>query len=302
MRFDHLWVVGFGGPESPQEVRPFLERVARGTHIPEARLKQVEAQYAQIGGFSPYNEHARRLLEKLSRRLESDGVRLPVFLALKNAAPFPPETAEKARRNGLRRGLVLVLAPHRSPASFGKYQTAVEEAWGSSEGLDYVPAWHDQSGFIQAQADQIREVWPEAGPGDPTTRMVFMAHSIPLEMARACGYEQEIRTSGQGVCRRLGIGGRLWIAYQSRSGDPAQPWLGPELNTMLLEWKREGVRCVVLVPIGFLLDHAEVLFDLDVQARQQVEAQGLIYRRASTVMDHPKFIEMLATLIRKELS
>lgn len=301
MGFDHLLVIGFGGPERREEVRPFLERVARGTRIPEARLRQVEQQYEEIGGFSPYNKYARRLCEKLAARLKTDGVDLPLFLAMKNAAPFLPEVLKEIRGRGLRRGLALVLAPHRSDASFGKYLRAVEEAKqeiGAADlRTDYVRPWHDHPLFIEAQADKVRGVWPVDGPA----RLVFMAHSIPVEMARASGYEQEIRRSAEEVGRKLGVPD-VCVAYQSRSGDPKQPWLGPDLPALVPEWKRQGIRRIVLVPVGFLLDHAEVLYDLDILARRLIEAEGMVYRRSSTVMDHPKFVELLARLIREELS
>lgn len=300
MKFDHLLVIGFGGPASREEIRPFLERVAKGTRIPEARLSQVEQQYEQIGGFSPYNKHARRLFDALAARLKAGGVNLPAFLAMKNTAPSLAEAFREIGGRGLNRELALVLAPHRSDASFGKYQRAVEEAKQEAGAggvrTGYVGPWHDHPLFIEAQADQVRRVLPEG----EEALLVFTAHSIPAEMARACGYEREILRSAEAVCARLGVSD-FCVAYQSRSGDPRQPWLGPDIPALIPEWKQRGIRRVALVPVGFLLDHAEVLYDLDILARQTLEREGIEVRRASTVMDHPKFVEMLAGLIREEL-
>lgn len=294
MRRDHVLLIGFGGPTRADEVRPFLERIARGTKIPEERLRQVESQYARAGGFSPYNAHASRLREKLQQRLP----RMPVFLGMRNWNPLLAEALEEIRAKGLRRGLGVVLAPHRSPASYDRYLQALEEARrpaGAAE-LEYdaLHPWYDHPLFIQAQAERVREAWNPAGSdGREATELIFTAHSIPEEMAGRCRYEEEIRVSSAAVAAELGHE-RWSIAYQSRSGDPKQPWLGPDVRELAARLKQGGVRRAVLVPVGFLFDHMEVLYDLDVDARARFEQAGIAFCRAPTVMDHPQFVEMLA--------
>ena len=292
-RVDHAFLIGFGGPENPAEVRPFLERLARGTRIPEERLREVESHYQATGGFSPYNAHARRLFGKLQGELET-----PLFLGMRNWQPFLADTLRGIADRGLRSGLAVVLAPHRSEASFGRYleglQSAVLEAGVSIE-YRALPPWHDHPGFIGAQAERIRPFWGD-GAGK---HLLFTAHSIPLEMAKASSYVAEIETSSRAVAGVVGAS-RWSVAYQSRSGPPGQPWLEPDVRAEIRRLKAEGIREVITVPVGFLFDHTEVLYDLDVEAKQAAEAEGLKFLRAPTVMDHPQFVRMLAELIKEQ--
>lgn len=292
-RADHALLIGFGGPEKPAEVRPFLERLTRGTRIPEDRLREVESHYRVTGGFSPYNAHARRLFEKLQEQLEA-----PLFLGMRNWQPFLADTLRGITDRGLRSGLAVVLAPHRSEASFGRYlkslETAVQETGGQVE-YKILPPWYEHPGFIGAQAERIRPLWGD-GAG---RRLLFTAHSIPLEMAKASSYAAEIEASGRAVAQTVGT--KRWsVAYQSRSGPPGQPWLEPDVLSEIRRLKTDGVSAVVVVPIGFLFDHTEVLYDLDVEAKHAAEREGLIFLRAPTVMDHPQFVRMLAELIKEQ--
>ncbi len=291
-RADHLLLIGFGGPENPAEVRPFLERLTRGTRIPEERLREVESHYRLTGGSSPYNRHARRLAEKL--RAQSD---LPVFLGMRNWQPFLADTLREIADRGLRRGVAVVLAPHRSEASFGRYvkglEASVQETAAPVE-YDILPGWHNHPGFIGAQADRIRSLLS----GENGVHLLFTAHSIPLEMAEGSSYAAEISESSRAVAAAVGAAG--WsVCYQSRSGPPGQPWLEPDIAAEIRRLKTGGVRTVMAVPIGFLFDHTEVLYDLDVEAKQIAEREGLIFLRAPTVMDHPQFVRMLAELIKE---
>ena len=305
--FDHLLLIGFGGPTKPEEVRPFLEIVTRGAKIPEQRLREVEHHYHQTGGFSPYNSHAARLSEKLSGKLAAAGATVPAFLGMRNWNPFLADTLREIKGRGLSRGLGVVLAPHRCEASFERYVRAVEqakaEAGAQEVQTEYLAPWYDHPLFAQAQAGRVREVWggdgDGGGPDWASTVLLFTAHSVPVEMARASRYEREVLISGARVAAELG--GYQWsVAYQSRSGPPAQPWLGPDPAAVLRDLARAGKRRVVAVPIGFLFDHTEVLYDLDIEARQAAEAAGLEFTRAPTVMDHPKFVGMLAALVQQQ--
>lgn len=291
---DHLLLIGFGGPTRREEVRPFLEGVAKGRGIPPNRLKRVEDQYERIGGFSPYNDLSGRLVKKLTSRLKELGKDLPVYLGMRQWRPFLAETLAEIRRNGGRRGLAVILAPHRSEASYSRYIVALEEARSqAAPELTYElrAPWHDHPLFIEAQAQRVRDLWREGG--GEQARLVFTAHSIPVEMARASRYKEELQASCRSVAERLGVSD--WeLAYQSRSGAAGQPWLEPDALSRIPVWKKEGIRQITAVPIGFLFDHTEVLYDLDIQLREAAEREGLVFRRAETVMDHPSFVEMLA--------
>ena len=288
MSFDHILLIGFGGPETPEEVRPFLERVAQGARIPEERLREVARHYQAIGGFSAYNGHARRLAGKIRPDL-------PLFLGMRNGRPFLSDTLREIRGRGLRRGLGVVLAPHRSEASFGRYVDSVEAACreqGAAMEYEYLRPWHDHPLFIRAQAERTRPLLDQGLTG----HLLFTAHSIPLEMAGASEYETEVRASGRLVAEALGASD--WsVAYQSRSGPPAQPWLEPSVGEAIRRQKAAGSCALVVVPVGFLFDHTEVLYDLDVEAKQAAEQEGLRFLRAPTVMDHPLFVRMFEELI-----
>ena len=290
---DHLLLVGFGGPTSRAEVRPFLERVTRGLPIPPARIGQVEHQYEQAGGFSPYNAHAMRLAQRVAARLRELNAPLPVLVGMRQWNPLLAEILAQAKREELLRGVAFVLAPHRSPASYDKYvetldQARTESGWTGTYRI--VSGWHADPSFVSAQADRVKEVMSGADPR--STRLLFTAHSIPEAMAARCGYAAEFRETAERVAQVLGWAD--WeIAYQSRSGNPREPWLGPDVLETIrrLKGTADGV---LLVPAGFLFDHTEVLFDLDIQARAEAEGCGLVFRRASTVMDHPSFVELIA--------
>lgn len=291
MSADHVLLIGFGGPERPEDIEPFLANVARGRRIPEERLREVKSHYERVGGSSPYNACAFRL----ASRLESP---LPVFVGMRNWRPLLRDTIAEIGRAGLKRGVAIVLAPHRSESSFDRYVKDVEDA-GRAAGFpeiayDYVPAWHDHPLFIEAQADEIRKI------GVSGAELVFSAHSIPLEAARRSRYEEDYRRSCELVAAAAGAA--AWrLGYQSRSGNPRDPWLEPDVLAVLRELALEGKREALVVPLGFVFDHVEVLYDLDVEAREWAEKSGLRYRRAATVGDHPKFAALLSSLIQARL-
>ena len=293
---DHVLLIGFGGPQKPEEVRPFLQRLTQGTRIPDSRIQEVARHYELTGGFSPYNRHAERLFEKIRQELRSGGTEIPLFLGMRNWNPFLADVLREIAAKGLRRGLAVVLAPHRSEASFGRYVASLEAACleaGAVVEYETLRPWHDHPLFIRAQAEQARPLLPPAGGA---AHLLFTAHSIPVEMARACAYEAEIQASSRLVAGLLGT--PEWsVAYQSRSGSPAQPWLEPDILDVIRV--RPAGPPVMAVPIGFLFDHTEVLYDLDMEARTAAEGRRLRFLRAPTVMDHPSFVRMFTDLIKE---
>ena len=304
-RIDHVLLIGFGGPTKPEEIQPFLEVVTQGARIPPQRLREVARHYEATGGFSPYNRHAARLSEKLQQALHAAGLNLPVFLGMRNWRPFLSEVLAQIKGKGLRHGIGIVLAPHRCEAGFNRYVRSLEQARAEVSGADLfyelLGPWYDHFLFLEAQADQARRFWrPMSSMEKAATHLLFTAHSIPVEMAGRSRYEEEIRTSSHGVAQLLACSN--WsIAFQSRSGPPTQPWLEPEARAVIPSLKGKGIRNLLVVPIGFLFDHTEVLYDLDVDLKETALASGLSYRRASTVMDHPQFVEMLTELVREKM-
>jgi protoporphyrin/coproporphyrin ferrochelatase len=300
MKFDSVLMIGFGGPNSASEIRPFLQNVVRGRNTPSERLEEVAHHYEAIGGRSPYNELTLRQAQALEARLKANGHPLPAYTGMRNWDPYLKETIRRMNEDGKRQAAGVIMAAHRSPTSWERYQLDVQracEANGAGPEVTYLEPWHRHPLFLEAVAQRIEEAsghrrgaWP-AG-----VSLVFTAHSIPTSMAQTCRYVEEIGESSAGIAALLGAGG--WsVAYQSRSGDGRTPWLEPDVNDVIREQAAWGVKEIVLAPVGFLCDHVEVLYDLDVEARRT--ASGLTFHRAGTVGDHPCFIEMLAELVQR---
>jgi protoporphyrin/coproporphyrin ferrochelatase len=304
--FDSVLLMAYGAPESMAEVRPFLDNVLRGLTVPKERYESVVHHYERIGGKSPLNELTGRQARALRALLAAEGPALPVYVGMRFAKPHLFSAIRDMMRDGRRRAVGIVLAAYRSEPSFEKYQEAVGEVLEAAgpDGaprVDFVEPWFDHPQFAAAQADQVRsafETIPE--PRRESARLVFTAHSIPLAVAARCPYVAQIETACHAVAGLLGQ--RPWqLAWQSRSGDPRTPWLEPDINSALHRLKDEGARDVVVCPIGFISDHVEVLYDLDLEAAQTCRALGIQMVRAGTVNDHPTFIKALRDLVRRQV-
>jgi ferrochelatase len=294
MSIDAVLMIAYGGPTRPEEIRPFLENVTRGRSIPPARLEDVAHHYELIGGRSPLNELTFRQAERLRARVGT----LPVYVGMRTWEPFIAETLASMAAVGVREALGVIMGPFACEASRDRYVEAVEAGraalGGRAPRVRYPGTWHAHPLFVEAMAARVRDV---VGAGE-TTALVFTNHSIPETMAAASPYVAEFEAAAAAVCGRLGVSS--WhLAYQSRSGRPQDPWLEPDVSDRLRDVAASGVRDVTLVPIGFVCDHVEVLYDLDVEARGTAAALGLRLRRAATVGEHPRFIELLAELARE---
>jgi ferrochelatase len=304
--FDAVLMIAFGGPTKPEEIRPFLANVLQGVPVPPGRLEEVAHHYEEVGGRSPINELTFRQAKALAELLDRDGPRLPVYVGMRYWHPLASEAVEQMMRDGVRRAVGLIMAAHDSgAASWGKYVNAVtkalEAAGPVAPRVEYAPACSNHPDFIAAVAEQVRlqleEIPSERRYGTP---LVFTAHSIPSSMAAVSPYVQQLQDSCRLVAKALGHA-RWSLAYQSRSGDPRQPWLEPDVSDVLRELSTEGCRSVVLAPIGFVCDHVEVLFDLDLEAKALADSLGIELRRASTVNDHPLYIRALADMVRQRV-
>jgi protoporphyrin/coproporphyrin ferrochelatase len=299
---DSVLVIGFGGPTAPHEIRPFLENVVRGRNVPPERLEEVAHHYEEIGGRSPYNDWTFRQADALRAVLEADGLPLPVYVGMRNWAPLLSRTIQQMNQEGRRDAAGVILAPHRSSTSWERYQLdvqrAIEHNGGVGPEIVYLTPWHTHPLFVQAMADRIRESSGRRGDWPASVPLVFTAHSIPESMASASRYAEEIGESSAAIAAELQVP-RWSVAYQSASGDGRVPWLGPDVNDVIRSLREEGVEEVVLCPVGFLCDHVEVLYDLDVEARETAAEVGVRVYRAGTVGDHPQFIRMLADAVRE---
>jgi ferrochelatase len=294
---DAVLLVAFGGPERREDIRPFLDEVLRGRPVPRECYEDVVRHYELIGGRSPLNPLTFQQARALAAVLDAEGPRLPVYVGMRSWKPTIAETLATMARDGMRRAVVILLAAHRTEASWERYRAAIEDArtrlGDTAPTVAYAARWFDHPGFIGANVARVGEAYATA-PTDAT--LVFTAHSIPCTMAEMSPYVHELETSCRLVAAALERPFRL--AYQSRSGEPRDPWLEPDINVCLRELAAQGVRHVVVSPIGFVCDHVEVLYDLDVEARATAGSLGLGLTIAGTANDHPAFIRMLASLVR----
>jgi len=299
---DSVLLVAFGGPTARHEIRPFLEIVTRGRGIPAGRLEEVAHHYEQMpGGRSPLAELTFAQARGLEQALAQAGPALPVFVGMRNWHPFLHETLGEMAGKGARRALGIILSPLRTEASWERYMQDVAEARARvarAPEVGFAPAWFEYPRFVAAVADRTRTALGEI-PQDvrASTPLVFTAHSVPVAMAEASPYVSDLTAAARAVARRLGHA-RWSVAYQSRSGSPRESWLEPDVTSVLRRLAADGERHAVVVPIGFVCDHVEVLYDLDVEARRVATAAGLSLHRAAAVNDHPEFIAMLAELVR----
>ena len=300
--FDAVLVVAFGGPQGPDDIRPFLANVLRGRRVAPERVDEVAHHYERFGGVSPLTALTMRQADGLRERLAARGMPLPVYVGMRNWHPYLPEVLAQMARDGVRRALAFVAAAHRSYSGCLQYRENVADARATlrASGLGdvsitYVGDWHLHDGFIEANAQNIRAALAEL-PAQTRdgAEIVFTAHSIPVSMAQRYPYEQQVRETGDAVIAALGGRPSSTVVFQSRSGRPEDPWLGPDVCDYLRSAKSRGVAAVVLSPIGFICDHVEVLYDLDVEAAQVCRDVALPMSRAASVNDHPRFLDTMA--------
>ncbi|HEV2169818.1 MAG TPA: ferrochelatase [Candidatus Binatus sp.] len=291
-------MIGFGGPTRADEVRPFLDNVLRGRPVPRERYEEVVHHYDLLGGRSPYNDLTMRQADALRAELAKRNVRVPVAVGMRNWTPYIADSLRSLTDDGAQRVFGFIMAAHRSEASYERYQANVIEArtalGEAAPEIVYPQPWHDHPLFVAAVASRAREAISRLDPPDRSrARVILTAHSIPVAMAQAGPYVEQLTQSARMVASDLGID--TWqFAYQSRSGSPRDPWLEPDIKETL---RNLDAKIAVVVPIGFLCDHVEVLYDLDVEAAQVARDAGIQMERAPTVGDHPLFIEMMASIV-----
>jgi ferrochelatase len=304
MTVDAVLLVAFGGPTAPAEIRPFLANVARGRRIPPERLEEVARHYEQMpGGHSPLRELTEAQARGLRGALVAAGHALPVFVGMRNWHPFLHETLAEMASSGHRRALGIILSAFRTEASWERYVADVAAARARTRGAPevvFAPPWFEHPRFVAAVADGVAAALAEvAAAARAETPVVFTAHSVPVAMAAASPYVADFTAAAGAVAARLGHA-RWSLAYQSRSGSPREPWLEPDVGDVVRALGKEGARHVVVSPVGFVCDHVEVLYDLDVEARRVAAEHGVTLHRAPAVNAHPEFVAMLADLVVTE--
>ncbi len=300
---DALLVVSFGGPEGPADVRPFLEKVTRGRNVPPGRLDEVERQYALFGGVSPLGDECRRLCGALEALLLREGPRLPVYLGQRHSAPHLEDTLRRMARDGVRHALAFVTSAYSSYPGCRQYLDDIEQA-RTAIGPDAPvveklrPFWN-HPGFIEPVADALATAVRASHSPGARTRILFSAHSLPLAMARVCDYELQLRAAAALVHQRIPDAPPWELVFQSRSGPAQEPWLEPDIAERMAGLAGEGVEHVLAAPLGFVLDHMEVGFDLDVRAAARAREAGIGFARTATPARDPRFVAMVRELVRE---
>jgi protoporphyrin/coproporphyrin ferrochelatase len=303
--YEAVLLIAFGGPTRPEEIRPFLERVTKGIPIPPERLEEVAHHYEAVDGKSPLNEITFRQAEALKNVLQEDYLPLPVYVGMRNASPFFVETLRRMANDGIRRALGCILSSHRTEASWDRYQKNIADArvelGPEAPEVAYCAGWHDHPLFIQTWAELIQASFADIpGHQRSSTELIFTAHSLPAVMASRSPYVEQLESTARLIAAKLGH--EHWsIAYQSRSGKPADPWLEPDIGDAIQKLAAAGRKEVVVAPIGFVCDHVEVLYDLDIEAKKIAGDHGLTMRRVRCPNDHPIFIRMMAEVIEEKM-
>ncbi|MEE2686459.1 MAG: ferrochelatase [Planctomycetota bacterium] len=303
--YDAMILVSFGGPEGPDDVMPFLENVLRGRDVPRERMLSVAEHYYQFGGVSPINHDNRRLVSLLEKQLSTHGMASPVYFGNRNWHPMLADTIEQMKNDGVRRALAIVTSGYSSYSSCRQYKEDIEvarEAVGEgAPEVDKLRVFFNHPGFIESMtgcaARALEQIDQDARDD---CHVLFTAHSIPLTMSDGCAYAAQMEEVSRLVSRELGV--ENWrVVYQSRSGPPQQPWLEPDICDAIRESADKGASNIVVVPVGFISAHMEILFDIDTEAQGVCDQLGIQMVRADTVGHQERFIEMLCQLISERI-
>ena len=324
--FDSILFSSFGGPDGQEDVIPFLRNVTRGRGIPDERLEEVAGHYRALGGRSPITEQNRAMIASLQVELAARGIDMPVYFGNRNWEPYNADAVTALHADGHRHALGLVTSAYSSYSSCRQYREdfamVLEETGLADEvTIDKVRVYFNHPGFLDPVADGLEQALRslgDAGHDVDRIAVLFSTHSVPLSMAEASGPE-ETRVEGSSgwyvaqhlaACRYVmdRVDDALpqlpsWrLVYQSRSGAPHIPWLEPDVNDVIEEIaEQQSADAVVVVPVGFVTDHVEVVWDLDTEAKETAQEHGLAFERVATSGTDPRFIKALADLVQERL-
>lgn len=295
-------MLSFGGPEGPDDVLPFLENVTRGRNVPRERLEVVAQQYMRFGGRSPINDECRKLVGALERELSQRGPALPVYWGNRNWQPMLADTVAQMARDGVRRAVAVATSAYSSYSACRQYLEDIDRARAAvgpdAPIIEKIAPYWNHPGFLETMIEHTRAaIAALGGDEEEPLRLVFTAHSIPVAMSETCDYVAELGEASS-IVRDGAAPDAAWeCAYQSRSGPPEQPWLEPDVRDVLRTIHQRGIGRVVVVPIGFVADHMEVIYDLDTEARAVADELGLTMTRAACVGAAPRFVAGLRDLV-----
>jgi ferrochelatase len=319
--YDAFLLASFGGPEAPEDVMPFLENVTRGRGIPRERLEEVSHHYLALDGVSPINDQNRALLAALRVEFAARGIDLPIYWGNRNWSPYLAPELRRIHADGRRRVLAFATSAYSSYSGCRQYREDLARALAESGlvgklAVDKIRHYFDHPGFVTPFADGLTTALTELareGFAPADMRVLFTTHSIPCSMAAASGPPGRFDANGAYVAQHLaaigcvvrdvrgrGVEVPAWsLVYQSRSGSPHVPWLEPDVNDALRAAAADGMRVAVIVPIGFVSDHVEVIWDLDHEARETCDELGVRMVRVATPGTHPAFVSAIADLVEE---
>ena len=313
---DGVLLIGFGGPTPGccrryepcpgREAACFVRAVVGERPGAQARIDEVAAHYDVFGGYSPFNALTLQQAESVSAALRAQGHTVPVRVGMRFWPPYVDTVLADMAELGCRRLLGGILSPFQCAASWEHYQQSVADGVAAlgerGPQVTYLSPWHTQAGFVEAIADGIEQAAASLGGARGSeAALIYTAHAIPAPMADRAPYTRQFRESADAVTKRMGRREHR-IAYQSQVTGTPVPWLQPDVNDVIQQVQQDGFRDVIVAPIGFLCDHMEVLYDLDVQAKETAEACGLGFVRSATVSNHPAFVAMLSDRVGAQLA
>lgn len=304
--YDAIFVVSFGGPEGVDEVVPFLENVTRGRNIPRERLEEVGEHYFMFDGVSPINAQNRALIDALRAELDEHGIDLPIYFGNRNWAPYITDTMQQMKDDGVKRAITFFTSAYSSYSGCRQYRENIVEAQGivgeDAPRFDKIRVFYNHPNFIEVNAEAVQKALDEFPAAERDgVHVAFTAHSIPMGMARNSDYEVQLQEAARLVAEAVGI--QNWqLVYQSRSGPPQVPWLEPDIVDHVEALHEQGVDKLVIAPIGFISDHMEVMFDLDVEAKDKADELGMKMARAGSAGTHPRFVSMIRELIQERMT
>jgi len=310
MRYDSILMVAFGGPTPgccqqydtcPGEAYCFVEGIAGTAESQIERVKNISAHYVTLGGFSPFNALTFKQADALETALRERALPLPVYAGFRHWTPYLKEVIAEMAQKGHQKIIGIIMAPHQSKVSWDWYQQTVQKAIDAlgdnartaNLQIDYLNPWYTHEGYIGAIADLIKTA---CNRQLDEAVLLFTAHAIPQAAANTSPYTQQFAATAAAVTRYIGKS-EFRLAYQSQPENTPVAWTQPDINDWLEAQNDTGINTIVASPIGFLCDHAEVLYDLDIEAKATATACGFNFIRAGTVGSHPKFINMLADFV-----
>jgi ferrochelatase len=292
-RYDAFLLVSFGGPEKHEDVLPFLENVLRGKNVPRERMLEVAEHYYHFDGVSPINQQCRELIAALKSEFANHGIGLPIYWGNRNWDPMLADTVRAMRDDGVKRAVALVTSAFGSYSGCHQYREDIERATTAVEdapAIEKLPPFWNHPGFVETVIARVSEALAIL----PGADVVYTAHSIPLSMAESSPYEKQLRQVCNMVNESLGLREPV-LVFQSRSGPPTQPWLEPDVSEYI---RGTGSKKLVVMPVGFLSDHMEVLYDLDTEASEVAKERGIEFVRAGTAGTHPRFVRGIREMVQ----